>query len=198
MSTFKKFLAIGTVSAVSMMGAGVASAATPAGSTVSSHSVVAHVVKVKKVAFKGTYKGTIKLVWTSSTVTGKIIAGKGAATLMPASTMTGSGTGADTAYTDMFSGSGLLTGAGSTLKVTIVKTASSASVPDGTQSGPQSPPVTVTVIGKANVTAGTGKYKGASGTLKFSGSFSVSDSTAGTSESDAFTATLSGTLTVKN
>jgi hypothetical protein len=198
MSTFKKFIAVGTVSAVSLMGAGIASAATNAGPAASSHHAVAQVVKVKHVAFKGTYKGTIKLVWAASAVTGTIVAGKGAATLMPASTMNGTGTGADTAYSDMFSGAGVLAGAGSTLKVTIVKTASSASVPDGTQAGVQSPPVTVTVIGKAKVTAGTGKYKGASGTLKFSGSFSVANSTAGTSESDAFTATLSGTLTVKN
>ncbi len=198
MSTFRKFLAIGTVSAVSLMGAGVASAATNTGPAVSSHVSTAHVVKVKKVAFKGTYRGTIKLLWNSSTVTGTIVSGKGAATYMAGGTMTGSGSGGDIAYTDPFSGAGTLAGAGSKLMLSVIKTKSSASVAEGTQSGPQSTPATVTVIGVAKVTGGSGKWKGVSGTLKFSGSFSVSNSSAGTSESDAFTATLSGTLTVKS
>ena len=48
-----------------------------------------------------------------------------------------------------------------------------------------------------NPFAGTGKFKGATGTLSFKGSFSVQSSTAGSSESDAFNATLTGTVTIK-
>src|SRR5664280_3563658 len=200
MSTFKKFLAIGTVGAVSIMGAGVASGATHAGPNGTSRTSVAHVVKVKtvRVAFKGSHKGTMKFLWSASTVAATIVSGKGAGTYMAGGTMTGNGTGADTAYSDPFSGTGVLTGAGSKLMVSVIRTSSSASVADGTTSGPQSPPTTVTIIGKAKVTGGTGKFKGASGTLKFSGSFSVTNSTAGTTESDSFTATLSGPLTVKH
>ena len=198
MSTFKKFLAIGTVGAVSIMGAGVASGATHAGPNGTSHVSIAHVVKTVKVAFKGSYKGTMKFLWSSSTVAATIVSGRGTGTYMAGGTMTGHGTGADTAYSDPFSGTGVLSGAGSKLMVSVIKTSSSASVADGTTSGPQSPPTTVTVVGKAKVTGGTGKWKGASGTLKFSGSFSVANSTAGTTESDSFTATLSGPLTVKH
>jgi hypothetical protein len=181
------------------MGAGVASGATHAGPSGSSHGLFAHVVKAKtvKVAFKGSYTGTMKLVWSSSTVVATIVSGRGTGTYMAGGTMTGNGTGADTAYSDPFSGAGVLAGAGSKLMVTVLKTSSSASVAGGTQSGVQSPPATVTVVGKAKVTGGTGKFKGASGTLKFSGSFSVANSTAGTTETDSFTATMSGPLTIK-
>ena len=180
------------------MGAGVASGATHAGPNGTSHVSIAHVVKTVKVAFKGSYKGTMKFLWSASTVAATIVSGRGAGTYMAGGTMTGNGTGADTAYSDPFSGTGVLSGAGSKLMVSVIKTSSSASVADGTTAGPQSPPTTVTVIGKAKVTGGTGKFKGASGTLKFSGSFSVTNSTAGTTESDSFTATLSGPLTVKH
>ncbi|HEY5120548.1 MAG TPA: hypothetical protein VII84_03130, partial [Acidimicrobiales bacterium] len=130
MSTFKKFLAIGTVGAVSILGAGVASGATHAGPSGTSHVLVAHVVKVKiiKVAFKGSYTGTMKFLWSSSTVAATIVSGKGAGTYMAGGTMTGSGTGADTAYSDPFSGTGVLAGAGSRLMVTVLKASSSASV----------------------------------------------------------------------
>ena len=198
MSTFRKFLAIGTVGAVSVLGSGVATGATNASPSGTSHAATAHAVKITKVAFKGTYKGTMKFLWSSSTVAATIVSGRGTGTYMAGGTMTGHGTGADTAYSDPFSGTGVLSGAGSRLMISVIKTSSSASVADGTQSGPQSPPASVTIIGKAKVTGGTGKFKGASGTLKFSGSFSVTNNTAGTTESDSFTATLSGTLTVKH
>ena len=199
MSKYKNFLVIGTIGAVSMMGSGVAFGATSAAPHASAHIATAHVVKVKKVAFKGTYKGTIKLAFGASTVTASLIGARGTGSLLgAASTMTGTGTGADTAYSNAFSGTGVLAGLGSKLVLSIVKTASSASVADGTQSGPQSPPATVTVVGQAKVTSGAGKWKGATGTLKFSGTFSVKDSTAGTTETDSFTATMSGTLSVKH
>jgi hypothetical protein len=179
------------------MGAGVASGATHAGPNGTSNVSIAHVVKTVKVAFKGSYKGTMKFLWSSSTVAATIVSGRGTGTYMAGGTMTGNGTGADTAYSDPFSGTGVLSGAGSKLMVSVIKTSSSASVAGGTTSGPQSPPATVTVVGKAKVTGGTGKFKGASGTLKFSGSFSVTDSTAGTTETDSFSATLSGILSIK-
>ncbi len=48
----------------------------------------------------------------------------------------------------------------------------------------------------ATVVSGTGKFKGAKGTLTFKGSFTVQSTTAGSTESDSFSATLTGTLTV--
>jgi len=197
MTTFKKFLTISTVSALSLASAGVATAATAPTKASSAHAHAVAKAKVHKVAFKGSYHGTIKLLWSSSSATGTIASGKGTGTLLGASSMTGTGTGADTAYSDPFSGTGYLKSAKGTLKLNIIKTKSSANAPDGVQSGPQSPPATITVLGVAQVVSGTGVYKGVSGTLKFSGSFSVSNSTAGTSESDSFTASLTGTLSIK-
>ncbi|HUY43657.1 MAG TPA: hypothetical protein VMU98_07835 [Acidimicrobiales bacterium] len=185
------------MSVLSLAGAGVASAATQPTKASSAHANVVTKATVHKVAFKGSYKGTIKLLWSSSSATGTIASGKGTGTLLGASSMTGTGTGADTAYSDPFSGTGYLKSAKGALKLTILKTKSSANAPDGVQSGPQSPPATITVLGVAQVVSGTGVYKGVSGTLKFTGSFSVSNSTAATSESDGFTATLTGTLSIK-
>lgn len=196
MKTFQKLLAMSVVSAVSLAGAGVASATTQPTKVSTAHALATK-AKVQKVAFKGSYHGTIKLLWSSSNATGTLSSGTGTATLLGASSMSGSGTGADTAYSDPFMGTGLLKSAKGTLRLSIIKTKSSANAPDGTQSGPQSPPTTIAVLGVAQVLAGTGLYKGVSGTLKFSGSFSVSNSTAGTSESDSFTATLTGTLSIK-
>ena len=198
MSKFRNFLVIGTVSAVSMLGSGVAFGATNSPAVGAKHAATAHVLKVKKVAFKGSYKGTIKLVWGATTVSSTLSGARGTGSLLgAASTMTGSGSGADTAYSNAFLGTGVLSGAGSRLVLNIIKTASSASVASGTQAGVQSPPTMVIVVGQAKVTSGTGKWKGATGTIKFSGNFMVTNSTAGTSESDSFSATLTGTLSVK-
>ena len=53
------------------------------------------------------------------------------------------------------------------------------------------------MTGTATVTSGTGKFAGAKGTLKVSGTFSIKSTAAGSSESDNFSATLSGNLTLK-
>jgi hypothetical protein len=58
-------------------------------------------------------------------------------------------------------------------------------------------PTNVTVKGVATVLSGTGKFAGAKGTLAIAGSFSIKSTTAGSSESDSFTTTLKGTLTVR-
>lgn len=195
MSTFKQVLAIGTVGAVSLMGAGVASAATNAGPTTPSHTFAAHVV-TKKVAFKATYQGTLKLVWGAQTASASIVTSHGTGTYMARGKLTGHGSGADTSSTTAFAGAGVMSGAGSTIRLSVKTTQSSVST-DATASGVQSPPANVTVVGTATVTGGTGKWKGATGTLKFQGSFQVTNATTGTSETDAFSATLTGTLKVK-
>ena len=52
----------------------------------------------------------------------------------------------------------------------------------------------MTLSGTATVTSGTGKWKGAKGTLKFTGSFKVTGVSSG-SQSPKFVATLSGSVT---
>ena len=58
-------------------------------------------------------------------------------------------------------------------------------------------PTLVTVTGAATVVKGTGKFLGATGTLAVKGSFSIKATTAGSSETDTFSATLTGKLTLK-
>jgi hypothetical protein len=147
------------------------------------------------VAFKETFTGTLKLTFGATTATASILTSKGTGTLAGAK-VTGSGSGADTAQSGPFSGTGAIALGPNKLVLSVIKTASSVST-DATASGVQDPPANVTVMGSAKVTSGTGKYKGATGTLKFQGSFTVTNATTGTSETDNFTVTLTGTLTVK-
>jgi hypothetical protein len=187
------------MSTLALTGVGVTSQAAVTSTRAVNHSVVAHVITTRKVAFKGTYHGTIALLWSNSTVAATIASGHGTGTYLGASKLSGKGSGGTGAYCDPFSGSGSLAGGGSKLVLSVASsTRSQACVPGGTTSGPQSPPTAVSVKGVAKVTSGTGKWKGVSGTLSFKGSFVVQDSTAGTSESDAFTATLTGTLTIRS
>jgi hypothetical protein len=153
---------------------------------------------VKKVKFSGTYKGKLGLLMvgtaggnaTSVKVTS--ITGTGTGTLLGKSTVTGTGSAPATAQNDPITGKGVLSGGGSKIMLTAVTSKS-----EGYAAG-QTTPTSVTVSGVAKVTGGTGKYKGVSGNLTFKGSFSVQSNNGGSSESDAFTATLSGTLSIKS
>ncbi|MFI5034603.1 MAG: hypothetical protein ACHQFZ_00155 [Acidimicrobiales bacterium] len=196
-------LAVGAVGTMVMFGAGAVAQAAVRAPVGQHHAVAAHAAKakpkVKKVAFKGTYTGKIALLWSDSSVAASIATGTGTGTYLGSSTLAGKGTSPTASYCDNIIGTGSLSGGGSKLSLSVLSTSKSqACVPGGTTSGPQSPPTTVTVTGTAKVLSGTGKWKGVSGTLSFKGSFAVSDSTAGTNESDTFTVTLTGTLSVKS
>ncbi len=182
------------VSALAVSAVGVA---TSAGATTLHHSTsgsTAHVVKPKivKVAFRGTYKGTIAMLWSSTGVKATAVTGAGTATYLGKSTMSGSGSSTASSTCDPLTGKGVLVGSGSKLMLTIIDPTSSQACAAG-----QSAPTSVSVKGVAKVTGGLGKYKGVSGTLKFTGSFSIKSTTAGSSESDAFSATLTGVLSIK-
>lgn len=199
MSTFKKFLATATVGAVSLMGAGVASAATTSTpATAHLTTVHAHVVKTKKVAFKATFKGTMALLWGASSVKASSVKGTGTATLLGKATLAGTGMApfSGQSQCEPISGTGTLVGAGSKILLKVTASTTQAGQACGAA---QSAPTAVTVTkGVAKVTGGTGKYKGVSGTLTYTATFSIQSTTSGSSESDAFTATLTGTLTVKS
>jgi hypothetical protein len=198
MDTNKKLLTIGSVAAVALFGLSIPSgAATTASPSHQSHAVaVSHVVK--KVKFVGKYSGKLGLLMvgtaggnaTSVKVTS--IKGTGTGTLLGKSTVTGTGSAPATAQNDPITGKGVLSGGGSKIMLTAV-TSKSEGYAAGTTA-----PTSVTVSGVAKVTGGTGKYKGATGNLTFKGSFSVQSNNGGSSESDSFTATLTGTLTVKS
>ncbi|MGB8197358.1 MAG: hypothetical protein WCF25_10175 [Acidimicrobiales bacterium] len=159
--------------------------------TLSAHAATTKkVIKITHVAFKGAYSGTIALLWSSTGVSATSVSGHGTGTY-GSNTMKGSGGGSAANTCNPFSGTGNLIGP-SGLKLSVVSsTKSQACAVNATA------PTPVTVSGVAKIMSGTGKFKGATGTLSFKGSFSVQSSTAGSTESDAFNATLTGTVTIK-
>ncbi|MGA7835448.1 MAG: hypothetical protein WCA31_09615, partial [Acidimicrobiales bacterium] len=148
--------------------------------------------KTKKVAFKGSYSGNISMLWSSNSVSVTSASGTGTSTELGASTLSGTGTSSPSSTCDPFSGSGTISGGGSVIHFKIVSSSAQQACAAGSAA-----PTSVDVKGVATVVSGTGKYAGATGSLKIAGSFSIKSTTAGSSESDAFTATLTGTLTVK-
>lgn len=181
-----------------MMGAGVASGATLSGPASTPHSSATHALTVKKVAFKATVTGKMALLWNASTVVATSVSGKGSATNLGVAALSGKGSAPFTgaAQCEPMLGTGTLSGAGSKIMLSVAK----STVQSGQACGAaQSAPTAVTVQkGVAKVTGGTGKYKGVSGTLSFKATFSIQSTTSGTAESDSFSATLTGTLTVKS
>ena len=197
MNNFKKILTVGSVSTALAVALAVpVSAAITRPNAPASHSVVvSHAVKTKKVAFRG----SIALLMigptgqAATTVKVTSLRGRGTGTYVGAGAISATGSAAASNQCDELSGLGNITGAGSKLIFKVVTSASSQGCAAGT-----STPTSVSVKGVAKVTGGSGKYKGVSGTLSFKGSFNVTSNTAGSSESDAFNATLTGTLTIKS
>ena len=153
---------------------------------------VSHAVKVTKVTFKGTYKGTIAMLWDANTVSATSVKGTGTGTLLGRSSVVGKGTASTSSTCDPLWGSGSITGGGSKLLLKVVSSSATKAC-----AAAESAPTTVTVTGVAKITGGVGKYKGASGTLKIKGSFQIQSNTAGSHETDTFTATLSGVITIR-
>lgn len=141
------------------------------------------------VAFTGHYTGTASLLINNSKVTISAIHGKGSGTLVGASTVVGNGSGSAAAQCDPFGGTGSISGAGAKIALTVTQ-----STTQGCSSG-QSGPVTVTFKGVAKATGGTGKAKGAAGTLKFKGTLKLGNTSG--SQNGPFSVTLTGRLTVK-
>ncbi len=126
-----------------------------------SAATVPHVVKA--VAFSGTYKGKANLLIDNGSVSIRSIAGTGTSSLLGAGKVEGTGSASASAQCDPFTGTGNLTGAHGTLHLVVTQSKST-----GCSSG-ESGPITVKFHGTAVVKSGTGKAKGAKGTLNFSG-----------------------------
>ncbi len=196
MRTFKMISAPVLVGVLTVSAMGIAPSVGATTIHQSTASIVAHVVKPKpkmvKVAFKGTYKGTIAMLWSSTGVKATAVTGTGSATYLGASKLSGTGSAPASNTCDPLTGTGTLIGAGSKLVLRIIAPATSQACAAG-----QAAPTSVSVKGIAKVLSGTGKYKGVTGTLKFTGSFSIKSTTAGSSETDAFSAALNGVLSIK-
>ncbi len=159
------------------------------GTAVATHAMAA---KTKKVAFHGSYKGTIALLWSASSVSATSATGTGPSSALGTATIKGTGSSAPSSTCDPFSGSGTISSA----KGRLVFKMASSSKQQACAAG-DAAPTSVSVKGVATVTSGTGVYAGAKGSLSVKGAFSIQSTAAGSSESDAFTATFTGTLTVK-
>ena len=142
------------------------------------------------IAFTGTYKGTISMMWSDSSVTVTGLTGTGTGTDIGDSKLSGTGSSAPSSQCDSINGTGSIAGSAGTLTVKLDSDAQGCAQ-DGAA------PTTVDVKGNAVITGGTGKYAGASGKLAMSGSFNVKSTSAGSTEKDDFKVTLTGTINLK-
>ena len=143
------------------------------------------------VAFNGTYKGKIAMVWSESDVRATSVTGSGSGTVLGLDELTGTGSSSPQSQCDLFDGTGTLSGEGNTLKV-VFDAKAKACAADGDA------PTTITISKQtAEIKGGTGKFAGATGTLEVTGTFKISSKDAGTSESNAISLTLSGNIVTK-
>ena len=148
-------------------------------------------VKGSTVVFSGTYSGKIGLLWGDSFVQATSVEGTGTGGVLGLTELSGVGSAAPSNQCDTFNGSGTFGGGGSTLKVTFDSSAKACAADADA-------PTTVTFTGNAIINGGTGKYVGATGTLKVTaGSFSIKSTTAGAKESNAFKFTIAGNIVTK-
>jgi hypothetical protein len=147
-------------------------------------------IKAAVVAFSGTYKGKIAMVWSASDVQATSVTGSGTGNIAGLSALTGTGSSAPASQCDSINGSGVLSGGGNTLKVSF-DTSSKGCAEDSAA------PTTVNITGNAVIGGGTGKFANATGTLKVTGSFSIKSTEAGTNDTSALTLTLTGNINTK-
>ena len=143
----------------------------------------------KSFAINATYTGKISMVWSDSDVQSTVTA-TGTGTTLGLTQLTGTGSSAPSGQDAGISGAGIISDGTNTLKATF-DPAASAHAKEGAA------PTNVTIGGNVIITGGTGKYAGATGTLKFTGGFPVTATSAGTKDSGALTFTVSGTFTTK-
>ena len=181
-----RYRALAALASMTVVGF-IAGPAFPAGAATSSVKVAA-----KTVAFSASFSGKASLLIDNSTVTISSISGTGKNSLFGKSSVSGSGSApkSSSSLCDPFGGKGAI--AGGANKVTFVVTQSSSQ--QGCSSG-DSGKVTITFHGVTKASGGTGTAKGASGSLKFSGTLHLGGTSG--SQSGSFTVSLSGKLTVK-
>ena len=143
-----------------------------------------------KFAFNGTYKGKMSIVWSDADVRATSVSGDGTGSIFGMDSLSGSGQSAPSTQCAGLDGTGVISGGGSSIKVTF-DTSAKVCAEDGAA------PTTVNITGFAVVNSGTGKFAGASGKLKAVGFFNIKSADAGASETSVLTLTLSGEITTK-
>ena len=159
----------------------------PTGYTTTKPKVTTKPVVGATVAFSGTYKGKLSIVWgdTYLQVTG--VNGTGTGNVLGLTEMSGTASAAPAGLCDTFDAKGSIAGGGSSLNVSFDSSAKGCAEDE-------SAPTTIKITGTATITGGTGKYAGATGVLKVTGTFNVKG---GSKEDAAFTMDVSGNIKTK-
>ncbi len=144
------------------------------------------------VVIGATYKGTMSALWSDSGIDASV---KGSASTNNAGldTLVGSGNYAaqEGAKCITLAGEATLSGGGNTLKLSFITPKSTACGKDADG------PTTVEINGLAQIVGGTGKYVGASGTLKVEGAFKSGHPANGVTEKVDLVLTLTGNIVTK-
>jgi hypothetical protein len=143
-----------------------------------------------KFAFNGTYKGKMSIIWSDYDVRATSVSGDGTGAIFGMDSLSGSGSSAPSTQCAGLDGTGVISGGGSSIKVTF-DTSAKVCAEDGAA------PTTINITGFAVVNSGTGKFAGATGKLKAVGYFNIKSADAGASESSVVTLTLTGEITTK-
>lgn len=148
--------------------------------------------KAGSVAFAGTYKGKISILFgDGNLIQVTKVDGTGTGNVSGLSSMSGSASAVPSNLCDNFDGKGVISGGGNTLNLAFDSSSQGCADSDST-------PATITIKGSAKITGGTGKYAGASGTLTVKGSFDInSKGIVNSSESTSFTLDLAGNIITK-
>ena len=142
-------------------------------------AVMAGVAVAHSAAFSASYSGSVTEKVSGQTITA-VAKGKGKGTLIGKGTISGTVT-ASTANPPCspFSGPGVIGGTGGKLKVNVLPTSRGCAAGEDDKDN-------ISLSGSAKVTGGTGKYRAAKGTLRFTGHYDR--------KSGAFTVKLRGAL----
>ena len=144
------------------------------------------------VAINATYKGKMSALWSESSIDASVT-GTSSANNGGLSDLTGAGSYASQEGEKCITlaGEATLKGGSDSLKLEFITPKSTACGKDA--DGPTS----VEINGIAKITGGTGKYAGATGTLKVDGSFASKHPANGVTEKVDLTLTLSGNIVTK-
>lgn len=148
--------------------------------------------KAGSVAFAGTYKGKISILFgDGNLIQVTKVDAIGTGNVSGLSAMSGSASAVPASLCDNFDGKGVISGGGNSLNLTFDSSSQGCADSD-------SAPATITIKGSAKITGGTVKYAGASGTLTVKGTFDInSKGIVNSSESTSFTLDLSGNIITK-
>ena len=144
----------------------------------------------KTLSINAIYTGTISTLWTESNVSATSVAAAGTGTTLGLNKLVGSGSSAPASQCAIIQGAGYITDGTNILKANFDPAAQGCAKDSAA-------PTTVNISGYAIIIGGTGKYVGATGKLKFTGSFPVNSTTAGTNATSSLTFTITGTFTTK-